>query len=61
MSGRRCTRRCAERRSLCERLNQPRTQVGKWTTALGDRKFMGGEQPNLAGECWRALHDVRFV
>lgn len=24
------------------------TQVAKWTTALGPRKFMGGDAPNLA-------------
>jgi hypothetical protein len=24
-------------------------QVGKWTSALGARKFMGGDRPNLAG------------
>jgi microsomal prostaglandin-E synthase 2 len=23
-------------------------EVGKWTSALGNRKFMGGELPNLA-------------
>ena len=23
-------------------------EVGNWTAALGSRKFMGGEQPNLA-------------
>ena len=38
------------------RCRQPRAavphvspQVGKWTAALGNRKFMGGDRPNLAG------------
>ena len=28
-------------------------QVGKWTTALGARNFMGGDRPNLAGAACR--------
>ena len=46
-------------------------QVGKWTAALGNRKFMGGDRPNLAGmqvdiiACLtesqaRALADIAF-
>ena len=51
MSARRCMRRCATRRVHAGRVNCSLTlrQVGKWTAALGNRKFMGGDRPNLAG------------
>ena len=35
--------------SLVRRSSRCARQVGKWTAALGSRKFMGGDRPNLAG------------
>ena len=50
MSARRFIQRCAcGAASLVRRSSRCARQVGKWTAALGSRKFMGGDRPNLAG------------